>query len=141
MAEDAAWVLSVLYGKVIEIVGTKGSVNQRSKLSSIRTSTHERKIAFRLSRLSLDSFTVSIEIFLASLTAIIVRVPLTAIVNCIEMALDNKIDEKTRQVLGRAQQASVSSMQVMEELLRLTKVEDPNPKSVEKSFNLNQTGK
>jgi hypothetical protein len=57
------------------------------------------------------------------------------------MALENKIDEKTRQVLGRAQQASMSSVQVVEELLRLTKVEDTNPRSVEKGFNLNQTGR
>jgi hypothetical protein len=58
MTEDAAWVLSIIYGKVIEILGNKASVNQKSKMSSIRTSTHERKIVFRLFHLSLDSFTL-----------------------------------------------------------------------------------
>jgi signal transduction histidine kinase len=60
--------------------------------------------------------------------------------NYIEMAVENSSDDKTRQILGRAQEASTSLIQVMEDLLRLTKVESTNAPAPEETFNLSLTG-
>lgn len=56
------------------------------------------------------------------------------------MALENAGDEKIRQILGRAEEASKNLGCVMEDLLKLTKVESSPIRSNEESFNLSQTG-
>jgi len=57
------------------------------------------------------------------------------------MALDNKIDTKTRNFLGRAQKASKSLINVIEDLSKLVQVEDEPLYPVDETFNLNLTGK
>ena len=77
-----------------------------------------------------------LDVYLAKL----VRTPINAVMNYIEMAIENSSDDKTRQILGRAQEASTSLNQVMEDLLRLTKVESTNAPGLEETFNLSLTG-
>lgn len=54
--------------------------------------------------------------------------------------MENTTDDRTRQMLGRAQEASSSLVHVMEDLLKLTKVEDVSPQQDDKFFNLSLTG-
>lgn len=57
------------------------------------------------------------------------------------MALEHAPDDRTRQLLGRAQEASSSLVFVMEDLLRLTKTDDNASQQVgEETFNLHLTG-
>lgn len=57
------------------------------------------------------------------------------------MAIENAADDRTRQILGRAQEASSSLVDVMDDLMRLTKVEDvPSQQIGGEAFNLNLTG-
>jgi signal transduction histidine kinase len=74
------------------------------------------------------------------LTLDIVQTPLIAIVNYLEMAMDNKVDEKTRVILNKAQKASHSLIYVVDELLKLTEVEDETAHAVNETFNLDTTG-
>lgn len=70
-----------------------------------------------------------------------VRTPINAVNNYIEMAIENTADDRTRQILGRAQEASTSLVDVMEDLMRLTKIEDsPSQEISDETFNLNLTG-
>ena len=69
-----------------------------------------------------------------------VRTPLNAIVNYLEMALENQVDDKTRHILDRAQDASTSLGYVMDDLLKLTKLEDSPTQGSDETFNLNLTG-
>ena len=69
-----------------------------------------------------------------------VRTPLNAIVNYLEMALENQVDDKTRHILDRAQDASTSLGFVMDDLLKLTKLEDSPSQGSDETFNLNLTG-
>lgn len=71
----------------------------------------------------------------------IVRTPLNAIVNYLEMALENKVDDKTRHILDRAQEASASLGYVMDDLLKLTKPDDSPTRGSVESFNLGHTSK
>jgi len=57
------------------------------------------------------------------------------------MALDNKIDTKTRNLLLRAQKASKSLINVVEDLSKLTEMEDGATGPVDETFNLHLTGK
>jgi signal transduction histidine kinase len=59
----------------------------------------------------------------------------------LELALDNKVDDKTRHILDRAQEASTSLTDVMEDLLKLTKSEDNPIRSSNETFNLSLTSK
>ncbi|KUJ09902.1 uncharacterized protein LY89DRAFT_760652 [Mollisia scopiformis] len=107
---DIGWVLSLLYSRLIEIWRQKGVSNQGEKISSIRNSSRE------------------------------LRTPINAVNNYIELAIENTTDNRTRQILGRAQEASNSLVHVMEDLLRLTKVDDTSAQKVgDKTFNLNLT--
>jgi hypothetical protein len=77
----------------------------------------------------------------AYLTLWPVRPPLDAIVNYLDMALDSEIDDKTRDILGKAQDASISLINVMDDLLRLTEEEDGSYQPLSETFNLRLTGK
>lgn len=69
------------------------------------------------------------------------RTPLNAIVNYLEMALENKIDEATRDLLARAHKASRSLVYVIDDLLNLTKAENGPVSLLEDTFDLSATGK
>ncbi|PBP21157.1 Histidine kinase osmosensor [Diplocarpon rosae] len=106
---DTASVLGLLYGRFIEVWRQKGSAKQANQISQIRASSRE------------------------------LRTPLNAIVNYLEMALENRIDDKTRHILDRAQEASTSLGYVMEDLLKLTKPEDTPTHGADETFNLSLT--
>ena len=108
---DTASVLSLLYGRFIEIWRQKESAGQSNRMTRIllRNSSHE------------------------------VRTPLNAIVNYLEIALENPIDETTRDNLQKAYKASRSLIYVIDDLLNLTKVEDGRIVGPEESFDLGAT--
>jgi hypothetical protein len=56
------------------------------------------------------------------------------------MALENKVDDLTREILGRAELASKSLIYTIDDLLKLTKAEDGPFHPFEKTFSLSQTG-
>lgn len=108
---DTATVLSLLYGRFIEIWRQKESASQSSRLTRllIRNSSHE------------------------------VRTPLNAIVNYLEMALETNIDDTTRDLLDKAHKASRSLIYVIDDLLNLTKAEDGPVNKVGNAFDLGAT--
>lgn len=108
---DTATVLSLLYGRFIEIWRQKESASQNSRLTRllIRNSSHE------------------------------VRTPLNAIVNYLEMALETNIDSTTRDLLEKAHKASRSLIYVIDDLLNLTKAEDGPVSRVGNAFDLGGT--
>ncbi|CAG8949312.1 hypothetical protein HYFRA_00004938 [Hymenoscyphus fraxineus] len=108
---DTATVLSLLYGRFIEIWRQKESASQNSRLTRllIRNSSHE------------------------------VRTPLNAIVNYLEMALETDIDGTTRDLLEKAHRASRSLIYVIDDLLNLTKAEDGPVSRVGNAFDLGAT--
>ena len=57
------------------------------------------------------------------------------------MALENNLDELTREILKRAQKASSSLIYTIDDLLKLTKAEDGPVYAIKDNFNLNKTGK
>jgi light-regulated signal transduction histidine kinase (bacteriophytochrome) len=93
---ETASVLSLLYGRFIEIWRQKESAGQNNKMTRLllQNSSHE------------------------------VRTPLNAIVNYLEIALENHLDKNTREVLTKAHKASKSLIYVIDDLLNLTKAED-----------------
>ncbi|KAE8453730.1 hypothetical protein EG329_009241 [Mollisiaceae sp. DMI_Dod_QoI] len=108
---ETAVVLGLLYGRFIEIWRQKESASQSNRLTRllIRNSSHE------------------------------VRTPLNAIVNYLEMALENKLEDNTREILSKAHKASRSLIYVIDDLLNLTKVEDGPISYLEESFDLGAT--
>jgi light-regulated signal transduction histidine kinase (bacteriophytochrome) len=108
---ETASVLSFLYGRFIEIWRQKESAGQSNTMTRllIQNAAHE------------------------------VRTPLNAIVNYLEMALENKIDDNTREILGKASSASKSLVYVINDLLSLTKIEHGIATSREDAFNLTET--
>jgi hypothetical protein len=56
------------------------------------------------------------------------------------MALENKVDSKTRHFLSRAQEASNSMAAAVDSLSKLTNAEEGAVPVVEETFNLNLTG-
>ncbi|KAK0103017.1 Light-sensor Protein kinase [Cadophora gregata f. sp. sojae] len=105
---ETAGVLSLLYGRFIEIWRQKDAAGQNDRMTRllIRNSSHE------------------------------VRTPLNAIVNYLEMALENPIDDATRDVLGKAHKASRSLIYVIDDLLNLTKAEEGPINSPDETFDL-----
>jgi signal transduction histidine kinase len=101
----------LLYGRFIEIWRQKESAGQRNRMTRllIQNAAHE------------------------------VRTPLNAIVNYLEMALENRIDDNTREILGKASTASNSLVYVINDLLSLTKIEHGVAPSREDSFDLTGT--
>jgi signal transduction histidine kinase len=56
------------------------------------------------------------------------------------MALENKVDDATREILAKAHKASRSLIYVIDDLLNLTKAEDGHVTSLKESFDLGATG-
>jgi light-regulated signal transduction histidine kinase (bacteriophytochrome) len=105
---DTACILSSVYGRFIEIWRQKESAAQNNRLTRLllRNSSHE------------------------------VRTPLNAIVNYLEIALENPVDNSTKEVLQKAYKASRSLVYVIDDLLNLTKVEDGRISTPDESFDL-----
>ncbi|KAH7383617.1 PHY2, histidine kinase-group VIII protein [Cadophora sp. MPI-SDFR-AT-0126] len=108
---ETAAVLSLLYGRFIEIWRQKDAAGQSNRMTRllIRNSSHE------------------------------VRTPLNAIVNYLEMALENPIDDVTRDILAKAHKASRSLIYVIDDLLNLTKAEEGPINSPDENFDLGVT--
>ncbi|KAH8665802.1 hypothetical protein BGZ60DRAFT_56168 [Tricladium varicosporioides] len=108
---ETAIVLSLLYGRFIEIWRQKESASQTSQMTRllIRNSSHE------------------------------VRTPLNAIVNYLEMALEHKLDNPLRELLDKAHTASRSLIYVINDLLNLTKVEEGPINTIDDTFDLGAT--
>ncbi|KAF4618388.1 hypothetical protein G7Y89_g14916 [Cudoniella acicularis] len=106
-----ATILSHLYGKFIEIWRQMESASQKSRMTRllIRNSSHE------------------------------VRTPLNAIVNYLEMALENKLEDSTRDLLEKAHKESRSLIYVIDDLLNLTKAEDGPINRLGDTFDLGAT--
>jgi hypothetical protein len=75
------------------------------------------------------------------LTSILVQTPLIEIVNCLDMALNDKFDEITREIVVKAQKASTTMAGSIDNLLKLTEVEDVPLTGVEDTFNLKLSGR
>ncbi|TVY37494.1 Cyanobacterial phytochrome B [Lachnellula subtilissima] len=108
---ETARVLSLLYGRFIEIWRQKESASQNSRMTRllISNASHE------------------------------VRTPLNAIVNYLEMALEDKMEDPTRELLEKAHKASRSLIYVIDDLLNLTKAEDGPVNSKGEMFDLGAT--
>lgn len=108
---DTAAVLSLLYGRFIEIWRQKESAGNTNRMTRllIQNSAHE------------------------------VRTPLNAIVNYLEMALENTMEEPTREILAKAHKASRSLIYVIDDLLNLTKAEDGRVSHPKECFDLGAT--
>lgn len=108
---ETASVLSLLYGRFIEIWREKESAGQSSRMTRllIQNAAHE------------------------------VRTPLNAIVNYLEMALENKLDDNVREILAKASTASRSLVYVIDDLLSLTKIEHGLATPREDAFDLTAT--
>lgn len=108
---ETASILSLLYGRFIEIWRQKEASGQSNKMTRllIQNAAHE------------------------------VRTPLNAIVNYLEMALENTIDDSTREILDKASTASKSMVYVINDLLTLTKIEHGISNSPENYFDLPET--
>jgi light-regulated signal transduction histidine kinase (bacteriophytochrome) len=108
---ETALVLGMLYGRFIEIWRQKEAVGNNNRMTRllIRNSSHE------------------------------VRTPLNAIVNYLELALENKLDDNTREVLTKAHKASRSLIYVIDDLLNLTKAEGGPVASPDETFDLGAT--
>ncbi|PBP27083.1 sensor histidine kinase/response regulator, partial [Diplocarpon rosae] len=108
---ETAAILSLLYGRFIEIWRQKDAAGQNNRMTRllIRNSSHE------------------------------VRTPLNAIVNYLEMALENPLDDSTRDSLSKAHKASRSLVYVIDDLLNLTKAEDGPMISPDELFDLGVT--
>ncbi|KAK6582324.1 hypothetical protein PZA11_004732 [Diplocarpon coronariae] len=108
---ETASILSLLYGRFIEIWRQKDAAGQNNRMTKllIRNSSHE------------------------------VRTPLNAIVNYLEMALENPLDASTRDNLNKAHKASRSLVYVIDDLLNLTRAEDGPINSPDEVFDLGVT--
>ncbi|KAI5464772.1 hypothetical protein BGZ63DRAFT_349992 [Mariannaea sp. PMI_226] len=93
---ETAAVLCLVYGKFIEVWRQKEAALQSSSLTRLllANSAHE------------------------------VRTPLNAIINYLEIALEGKLDQETRENLARSHSASKSLIYVINDLLDLTKTEE-----------------
>jgi light-regulated signal transduction histidine kinase (bacteriophytochrome) len=109
--KETAAVLGLLYGRFIEIWRQKEATGNNNRMTRllIRNSSHE------------------------------VRTPLNAIVNYLELALENPLDDSTREILTKAHKASRSLIYVIDDLLNLTKAEDGPISSPVETFDLGAT--
>ncbi|EDN97971.1 hypothetical protein SS1G_12828 [Sclerotinia sclerotiorum 1980 UF-70] len=67
------------------------------------------------------------------------RTPLNAVVNYLELALEDKIESPTRELLIKAHKASRSLIYVIDDLLKLTKAENGPVNSIKDVFDLSAT--
>jgi signal transduction histidine kinase len=93
---ESATILSVLYGRFIEVWRQKEAVVQKNRMTRllIRNAGHE------------------------------VRTPLNSIINYLEVALEETLGEPARHNLQKSLQASKSLVFVVNDLLNLTEAED-----------------
>ncbi|KAH7346416.1 PHY3, histidine kinase-group VIII protein [Rhexocercosporidium sp. MPI-PUGE-AT-0058] len=105
---ESAAVLSTLYGRFIEVWRQKEAIVQRNRMTRIliRNAGHE------------------------------VRTPLNSIINYLEVALEEVLDERARQHLQRSLQASKSLVFQVNDLLSLTEAEDTNFNTHEENIDL-----
>ncbi|KAF7958989.1 hypothetical protein EAE96_002509 [Botrytis aclada] len=107
---ETASVLSLLYGRFIDIWRQKESTGlNRMTRLLLKNTSHE------------------------------VRTPLNAVVNYLEMALEDKIEGPTRELLDKAHRASRSLVYVIDDLLKLTKAETGPVNSMKDVFDLSAT--
>ncbi|KAA1473801.1 hypothetical protein DENSPDRAFT_903583 [Dentipellis sp. KUC8613] len=108
---ETAGVLSLVYGKFIEVWRQKETALQTTKLTNILLSNagHE------------------------------VRTPLNHIINCLELALNGKLDFETRENLHQSHAASKSLLFTINDLLDLTRLESGNETSFNEPFDLPST--
>src|SRR5947207_6671248 len=76
-----------------------------------------------------------------SQTLILVRTPLNAVINYLEIALEGQIDKETRENLGKSYAASKSLICVINDLLDLTRTEVGNDLFRQETFDLRDTVK
>jgi len=75
------------------------------------------------------------------LTVYTVGPPLHALIDSLELASENIVDERIRDILSKAQDASNSLINIVDNLLKLTDPEDePNHHHTGETFNLKLTG-
>jgi signal transduction histidine kinase len=105
---ESAAVLTALYGRFIEVWRQKEAIVQRNRMTRllIRNAGHE------------------------------VRTPLNSIVNYLEVALEEELDERAKSHLQRSLQASKSLVVVVNDLLHLTEAEDTDFQVYEDNVNL-----
>jgi signal transduction histidine kinase len=89
------------------------------------------------SRKSVDSSIVAAD-WTLNLT---VRTPLNAIINYLEIVMENPLDESTREIIEKASNASRSLVYVIDDLLNLTNADDGNIPTPMETFDLGATGK
>jgi signal transduction histidine kinase len=72
---------------------------------------------------------------------VVVRTPLNAIINYMEIALEANLETSIRETITKAYKASRSLVYVIDDLLNLTKAEDSHVISPSETFDLGATGK
>ncbi|TFY72877.1 hypothetical protein EVG20_g157 [Dentipellis fragilis] len=130
---ETAGVLSLVYGKFIEVWRQKETALQTTKLTNILLSNagHEGRVL----RVKVDK----ILLLTASLS---VRTPLNHIIKwvfCLELALNGKLDLETRENLHQSHAASKSLLFTINDLLDLTRLESGNETSFNEPFDLPST--
>ncbi|KAI0785152.1 hypothetical protein C8Q75DRAFT_776169 [Abortiporus biennis] len=107
---ETAGVLSLVYGKFIEVWRQKESALQTTKLTNILLSNASHEV----------------------------RTPLNHIINYLELALNGPLDRETRENLSQSHAASKSLLFTINDLLDLTRLESGNETSFNEPFNLPQ---
>jgi signal transduction histidine kinase len=106
-------VLSTLYGRFIEVWRQKEAIVQKNRMTRllIRNAGHEGEILL-----------CQMQYYIFSHNS--VRTPLNSIINYLEVALEEVLDERARQHLQRSLQASKSLVFQVNDLLNLTEAEE-----------------
>ena len=130
MEVETAAILSLMYGRFIEVWRQKEKAVQRSRMTRLllRNSSHEGVYKFWATELGV-------------MLTRVVRTPLNAIINYLEIALEGSIDDGTRKLIEKAHTASRSLVYVIDDLLNLAKAEDGAVTSPTETFDLADTGK
>jgi light-regulated signal transduction histidine kinase (bacteriophytochrome) len=117
---ETAAVLHLVYGKFIEVWRQKEKALQSTRMASLllNNASHEG-ISFGMTN--------------------IVRTPLNAIINYLEIALEGQLDAGTREHLVKSYAASKSLIYVINDLLDLTRTEAGNDLFRNEAFNLPAT--
>ncbi|CUS12986.1 unnamed protein product [Tuber aestivum] len=127
---ETAAVLCLIYGKFIEVWRQKEAALQASQLTRLllANASHEGQC------------TAEFPLFQTpSLMIYIVRTPLNAIINYLEIALESPLDDETRDNLMRSHSASKSLIYVINDLLDLTRTEAGQVLIMEEAFDLSET--
>ncbi|KAF8635860.1 hypothetical protein AX15_000052 [Amanita polypyramis BW_CC] len=108
---ETAGVLSLVYGKFIEVWRHKENAAKTKKLTSLLLSNASHEV----------------------------RTPLNHIINYLEMALNGPLDNETRANLAETHTASKSLLFTINDLLDLTRLESGNKTSFSEPFDLHST--